>query len=222
MATPKWLRQSLELDQAAISLSDNWYAEVDERLALVQRKPLLSEALDCLVTQIKRNSLSEIELFEQIDTNGDGELSKSELTQALRKLGVSLQTSEMDAIIRVFDTDGNGTIDFSEFYYLLQKHNRQQIEGVDESSEAQYDPLHGFEINETLKCLVQLSYKQLGTDPYEKVSSFVKVIGPGRKKGTILVQFDTKSRACFGVRADQLARPGEQRPPPTPTRREIK
>lgn len=214
------------LDSAALQMSDDWYAQVDGRLEMLGKKPKLHEALDCLVCQIHKQNLTEIELFEQIDANGDGELSKSELSGALRKLGVTSTTAEMDAIIRVFDNDGNGTIDFSEFYYLLKKHKNplaetDKMEKFGGGSDT-YDPLHGFEINEKLKCLVQLSYKQLGVDPHEEISPFVKVIGPGRTRGTILVQFDTKAKTCFGLRADQLARPADLRPPPTPARRAIK
>eukprot|EP00930_Biecheleria_cincta_P084593 TRINITY_DN74041_c0_g1_i1.p1 TRINITY_DN74041_c0_g1~~TRINITY_DN74041_c0_g1_i1.p1 ORF type:complete len:224 (+),score=46.68 TRINITY_DN74041_c0_g1_i1:63-734(+) len=222
MDSPTWLRKSMQLDAAAEQMNDAWFAQVDDRLATLWQKPKLKEALDCLVNEISANSLTEIELFEQIDANGDGELSKGELSTSLRKLGVTVTTTEMDAIIRVFDTDGNGTIDFSEFYYLLKKHKSPFATDGEEVEGERYDPLHGFGINEKLKCLVQISNQQLGVDPYEKVSPFVKVIGPGRRRGIILVQFDTKARACFGVRADQLARPGEPRPPPTPLRKEIK
>eukprot|EP00930_Biecheleria_cincta_P029203 TRINITY_DN2032_c0_g2_i1.p1 TRINITY_DN2032_c0_g2~~TRINITY_DN2032_c0_g2_i1.p1 ORF type:complete len:246 (-),score=53.07 TRINITY_DN2032_c0_g2_i1:46-717(-) len=208
---PKWLARAQELDKAAVHSQGEWYQEVDDRLGRLMQKPILGEAVDALLMQIQKQKMTEIQLFEAIDTNGDGELSKTEIQTALRKLGVSLPPSELDAIVRIFDTDGNGTIDFSEFFYLLQQKqvSRSKDTGSD-GADVAYDPLYGFRVGETAKCLINVSFKDMGTDPYEKVSRFVTIIGPALKKGIIFVKFQTASDAVFGVRFDQLGHVGGQ------------
>ncbi|CAK9091476.1 unnamed protein product [Durusdinium trenchii] len=89
---------------------EDWRRDVSHRLTQIRQKPRLNDALNVLVYQLKRDGLTEGELFERIDANKDGELSKSELQSALRKLGVSLSTSELDGILRIFDSDGSGSI----------------------------------------------------------------------------------------------------------------
>ena len=55
------------------------------------------------------------ELFEAIDTDGDGNLSPSELLHAFRTLGESDVTeAEVAQVFALLDEDGDGTIDYAE------------------------------------------------------------------------------------------------------------
>jgi len=76
----------------------------------------------------KTNSLSEFsqelsydvvaamkECFQQMDTNGDGELSKVELGQVMRSLGINHTEAEINILFKELDTDKSNTISFKEF-----------------------------------------------------------------------------------------------------------
>ncbi|CAJ1395003.1 unnamed protein product [Effrenium voratum] len=117
---PKWLAHELLQERNAAQAHEDWRRDVTERLQQIRRKPSLNDALNALVYQLKRDNLTEGELFARIDADSDGELSRLELQVALRKLGVSLSTSELDGILRIFDSDGSGSTDFSEFYHLIK------------------------------------------------------------------------------------------------------
>jgi len=58
--------------------------------------------------------------FRQMDKDGSGTISVSELSEALRKFGIYDDAKEMLASA---DTNGDGTIDYMEFCYMLRNHN---------------------------------------------------------------------------------------------------
>ncbi|OIV94187.1 hypothetical protein TanjilG_13804 [Lupinus angustifolius] len=54
-------------------------------------------------------------VFNRFDANGDGKISVTELDTALRSLGSSVSTSEVQCIMEDLDTDHDGFINLSEF-----------------------------------------------------------------------------------------------------------
>ncbi|CAG9332760.1 CDPK1_58 [Blepharisma stoltei] len=65
-----------------------------------------------LFTKKEEQSLTEI--FKSIDKNGDGLLSREELIEGYKHLGMSAQV-DVDEIMKNCDLDNSGTISFSEF-----------------------------------------------------------------------------------------------------------
>ncbi|KAK9271521.1 hypothetical protein L1049_001881 [Liquidambar formosana] len=53
-------------------------------------------------------------IFKRFDANGDGQISASELADALKTLG-SVSTDEVKRMMAEIDTDGDGFISFKEF-----------------------------------------------------------------------------------------------------------
>jgi len=51
--------------------------------------------------------------FDYVD--GNRKLSKAELFEGLKSFGVALTKEEQDAVVKVFDKNGDGIIDFDEF-----------------------------------------------------------------------------------------------------------
>lgn len=58
--------------------------------------------------------------FDHFDADGNGILTKQELARALEEY-YDLEEQEIREIIRMADTDGNGTIDFDEFVAVMQQ-----------------------------------------------------------------------------------------------------
>ncbi|KAE9607473.1 hypothetical protein Lal_00026977 [Lupinus albus] len=54
-------------------------------------------------------------VFNRFDTNGDGKISVTELDTALRSLGSSVSTSDVQCVMEDLDTDRDGFINLSEF-----------------------------------------------------------------------------------------------------------
>ncbi|XP_053382134.1 calmodulin-beta-like isoform X2 [Mercenaria mercenaria] len=69
----------------------------------------------------ERNFDSEIrELFRLFDTNNDRSISAQELGKAMRFLGMSPTQQEVSDAMRTLDVNGNGRIEFQEFYSFMQ------------------------------------------------------------------------------------------------------
>lgn len=54
-------------------------------------------------------------VFRSIDLNGDGMISKEELSFAYKSAGIELNNQDLDKIIKAIDFDHNGMIDYEEF-----------------------------------------------------------------------------------------------------------
>lgn len=90
----------------------------------------LQEKIDDLVSRIRRrledtlgssaNSGSRLkQVFEEIDDNDSGSLSKRELGKALEQLRVDVTSREIDLLFDRFDEDNSGELDYKEFLRLL-------------------------------------------------------------------------------------------------------
>merc|ERR1712172_222454 len=55
------------------------------------------------------------EVFSLIDKNADGAITIKELGSAMRSMGQSPTDEELQEMIKEVDSNGNGTIEFSEF-----------------------------------------------------------------------------------------------------------
>jgi len=62
-----------------------------------------------------------IDIFREIDTDRSGELSRDEFSIVLKKYGfISATDGEISAIVKLVDTDGSGSVKFSELERLIK------------------------------------------------------------------------------------------------------
>jgi Ca2+-binding EF-hand superfamily protein len=93
--------------------------DYEELLAAVSRatdaRRLARNVTEELRQRIRLNRQSLLETFGDFDTNGDGVLSAREVQRGLQARGIKLLSPEIDQLMQVVDTDGNGTLDYCEF-----------------------------------------------------------------------------------------------------------
>lgn len=61
------------------------------------------------------------EIFNLVDKDGGGSISKAELSELLDTLGIDATPEEVDLMISEIDSDGNGDIDFEEFVAVMSR-----------------------------------------------------------------------------------------------------
>ena len=71
------------------------------------------------------------QMFSQLDTDGDGQISKSEFETALSGAGAS--TSTADALFAKLDTNGDGTVSQDELAKAAHGHHHHHMLGADKS-----------------------------------------------------------------------------------------
>ena len=64
------------------------------------------------------------QLFERVDVDGDGEITQEEAMQYIRKQGIDLDENAVAMIFEGADSNGDGTIDVSEFPRLMDAVSR--------------------------------------------------------------------------------------------------
>lgn len=61
------------------------------------------------------------EIFNLVDKDGGGSITKVELAELMDTLGIDASTEEIDMMISEIDQDGNGDIDFEEFVAVMSR-----------------------------------------------------------------------------------------------------
>jgi hypothetical protein len=173
---------------------------ITQVLNKLYKKAKVREALDKLVKELNAKG-NVYDLFQKFDVNGDKTLSREEMQVGLRSIGCSLLPIELDAVLRAFDSDGNGTVEYPEFYGIL-KYHQGQMASLDpvEDEEGQ---ICGYNEGDIVRSLVRAKDTTHGI----RAGSFElgSVIGAGIVPGTVLVFFE-KSGHALSVRATQITR----------------
>jgi len=88
---------------------------------------LKKAALHVIAQQLDESKIKAMkEVFESLDENGDGQLSHAEMRQGLEKSGLK-DMSDLHEILEHIDSDGSGTIDYTEFLAVsLANHTYMQ------------------------------------------------------------------------------------------------
>lgn len=75
-------------------------------------------------------------VFSKFDADGGGQIDSSELKAVLEAMGKYKTADEIEQMLRKADTDGDGTVNFSEFVALMGR--RIQSDGADDD-DAEYE-----------------------------------------------------------------------------------
>ena len=70
-------------------------------------------------SQKKKEELRKV--FSTFDKNGDGFITKQELRESLRNIGIFMADKEVDDIVVKYDSNSDGLIDFEEFCLLTSE-----------------------------------------------------------------------------------------------------
>jgi Ca2+-binding EF-hand superfamily protein len=59
------------------------------------------------------------QIFADMDQDGNGEVTQKEFRNGMRQLGIGLTSKEIDKIMQRIDENGDGVIDYQEFFAIL-------------------------------------------------------------------------------------------------------
>uniref|UniRef100_A0A8C5M4L8 Calcium binding protein 1 n=1 Tax=Leptobrachium leishanense TaxID=445787 RepID=A0A8C5M4L8_9ANUR len=108
MRTMGYMPTEMELIELSQQINMNLGGHVDfEDFVELMGPKLLAETADMIGVKELRDA------FKEFDTNGDGEISTSELREAMKKLlGQQVGHRDIEDIIRDVDLNGDGQVDF--------------------------------------------------------------------------------------------------------------
>ena len=82
--------------------------------------PATREVLDRLIEEIYDRREDAREMFERMDTNGSGTLSRPEMMRAMRSMNVRLSPSELTMVMESFDVNGDGQVRWQDLYRAVE------------------------------------------------------------------------------------------------------
>lgn len=103
---------------------------------MTQKNSLFDTTGASVVHRIQGDAL---ELFELLDKDRSGALDKGELAELLHMLECAVTESALDEILKMLDTDGNGTVSLTEFEYWYTRSDKRIIAELDAAGRAQTD-----------------------------------------------------------------------------------
>ena len=88
------------------------------------------------------------EIFNLVDKDGGGTISKEELGELMETLGIDATPEEIDLMIAEIDEDNNGVIDFDEFVAVMSRkvsatYTAEQVRGALRHQASRLVPRHG-------------------------------------------------------------------------------
>jgi calmodulin len=122
------------------------------------------------------------EIFDLVDKDGSGEISKEELGKLMKTLGLRPTEEQINEMMQEVDTDGSGDIDFNEFVTVMSKkvkaeYTPDQLRSAFAAFESPDDNLgHGWVRTDVL----EHALTTYGEDPLslEKAAELLQTVDP--------------------------------------------
>ncbi|XP_010547159.1 PREDICTED: calmodulin-like protein 3 [Tarenaya hassleriana] len=122
-------------------------------------------------------------IFQMFDRNGDGKITKKELSDSLKNLGIHIPDKDLEQMIEKIDLNGDGYVDIDEFGGLYQTimDERDEEEDMREAFDVFDQNGDGFiTVEELRSVLASLGLKQGRTlEDCKRMISKVDVDGDG-------------------------------------------
>ena len=96
---------------------------------------LVEEALVGIARYIHKRRARVVDVFRSIDHDGGGTIDREELEWGLKRFGMDLKDGQLDMVVRVFDADGSGNIDFKEFNAAVKYAHRLLLREVQKAKD---------------------------------------------------------------------------------------
>eukprot|EP00930_Biecheleria_cincta_P006872 TRINITY_DN10795_c0_g1_i1.p1 TRINITY_DN10795_c0_g1~~TRINITY_DN10795_c0_g1_i1.p1 ORF type:complete len:530 (+),score=108.79 TRINITY_DN10795_c0_g1_i1:70-1590(+) len=104
-----------------------YHSAREQRLAPLRRKPTLlapmteaDEVMARIKGMLNRRKVRAIDVFQFLDSSGNGEISRAELLSGLARLGSKVSEEDVQVLLDHLDTDGSGEISINEFFQALK------------------------------------------------------------------------------------------------------
>ena len=120
--------------------------------------------------QLSHEELAEFrEIFNLVDRDGGGSISKEELGELMDTLGINASQEEVDLMIEEIDQDNNGEIDFDEFVAVMSRkvnanYTPAQVKNAFKIFESTATPPGYIKIEELKIALCQYSKDKISSD----------------------------------------------------------
>nr|XP_061793034.1 calcium-binding protein 2-like isoform X2 [Nerophis lumbriciformis] len=109
------LSQQISLNVKYACLPGGGKVDFEDFVELMGPK-MLAETADMIGVKELRDA------FKEFDSNGDGQISLTELREAMKKLmGEQVTNREINEILRDVDLNGDGLVDFEEFVRMMSR-----------------------------------------------------------------------------------------------------
>ncbi|CAM9248217.1 unnamed protein product, partial [Discosporangium mesarthrocarpum] len=116
--------------------------------------------------KLSKEELAEFrEIFNLVDKDGGGSITKEELGELMDTLGIDATPEEIDLMIDEIDQDNNGEIDFEEFVAVMSRkvnasYSADQVKGAFKVFEGNAPPGH-IKIESIIKALTTYGNEKL-------------------------------------------------------------
>ncbi|CAL8077362.1 unnamed protein product [Calicophoron daubneyi] len=109
--------------------------------------------------------------FDAVDTNKDKKIDARELENAMKKLGMTVKPGEAEAMVKQFDKNKNGTLEFEEYVDLCEKKRHSKMfeelfRGVFSAIDKNHD---GYLTEEEIRAAIAKIKRDVKSDTIKKV-----------------------------------------------------
>ena len=111
-----------EIKRGFEKLHEQAMINLQERLNAPENIAAL-KAVEMMESHLKTNNIDSASMFSSFDLNKDGSINHFELMEGLKKIGVEgLTPLDIDALVSILDSDGDGKIQLIELQTILDQH----------------------------------------------------------------------------------------------------